>query len=168
MPDALDSAIDEGLLELVLLIATVMEAEATLFSQVLLKEVTILRAGGLTDAAIFDTLLADAAQGGRIFGQFNNAIKSQIFGSVQKASHVGETAVYEERGIDTDMRKWVTVQGGNVCPDCQSREGQVEPYDFWEAIGLPGSGWSVCKQHCQCRLPAVAINAPDKVILESA
>ena len=93
---------------------------------------------------------------------------AQIFGSVQKASHIGETAVYEERGIDTDMRKWVTVQGGNVCPDCQSREGQVEPYEFWEAIGLPGSGWSVCKQHCQCRLPAVAINAPDKVILESA
>lgn len=157
MPSHLSEEIDAGLDALIVYAETVVGAEATLFAQKLAKEVTILRAGGLSEEAIYSILLADAKTNGVIFGQYGAEIKKQARGVIQAGSVIGEHAVYHEEGVSTDELKWVVVQGGKVCPDCQSRAGRVESASYWaEVAGLPGTGWSICKHNCQCRLAPVS------------
>lgn len=52
--------------------------------------------------------------------------------------------------VQADLWQWVTTERDNVCPDCEERHGEVRPLAEWEAFGLPGSGWSVCQEHCHC------------------
>ena len=40
----------------------------------------------------------------------------------------------------------------NTCLDCLPRHGEQALMSEWEGQGLPGTGWSVCGDHCQCGL----------------
>ena len=170
MPSHLSVEISAGLAELEINLNTILNEEALLFSEQLMAEVRRMQLGGLTDVAIFDILMADAAAGGRVFSQFGNAIRSQMFYGIQSASHIGEHAVYLDGGFGGERMEWITAQGGNICPDCEGRAGQVAPMEEWQAIGQPGSGWSVCRHHCQCRLKpvSVAVDLPNTILLEAA
>ena len=46
--------------------------------------------------------------------------------------------------------------GTGPCPDCVDRQDRVEPLEVWQAIGEPGSGWSVCRGRCRCKLVEVS------------
>ena len=39
-----------------------------------------------------------------------------------------------------------------ICDDCIERSGEVDTFANWEARGLPGTGWSVCRGACYCVL----------------
>jgi hypothetical protein len=39
-----------------------------------------------------------------------------------------------------------------TCPDCLPRHGQIDSWERWAVRGLPRSGWSVCRDKCQCVL----------------
>jgi hypothetical protein len=47
--------------------------------------------------------------------------------------------------------RWVAVSS-NLCSDCASRAGEVDTWDGWMSRGMPGSGWSICKEFCYCQL----------------
>ena len=102
---------------------------------------------GVTIEVIKDDLLKDLAEGGRIFGEFRNAIKATYAGSV---SRFRDTAQLAETGMDIKYR-WVAVLI-NTCPDCLERHGNIATWDQWEAQGLPRTGSTVCKEHCKCVL----------------
>ena len=102
---------------------------------------------GVTIEVIKDDLLKDLAEGGRIFGEFRNAIKATYAGSV---SRFRDTAQLAETGMDIKYR-WVAVLI-NTCPDCLDRHGNIATWDQWEAEGLPRTGSTVCKEHCKCVL----------------
>lgn len=107
---------------------------------------------GAAMKAIKADLLADLESGGRIFGEFVNALKPTFVGSVSRFRDAGELA---EIGVGEKYR-WVAVLI-NTCPDCLDRHNKVKLWADWEADGLPRTGATVCKENCKCVLiPAEA------------
>jgi len=158
----LQALIDEGLAGLTLYTNQVLAADIELFAAEIKHQVTVLRLGGLSDQAIFDDLMADAATGGPIFGKFENTIKRTMFGSIQRASNMGELTAYRAAGLDVQELQWVAFSE-KPCPDCDPRDGRIETPEFWSTIGLPGTGWSLCGHSCNCRLMPVELEVPEGI-----
>lgn len=100
---------------------------------------------------IREDLLTDLKEGGRIFGEFRNAIKPTFFGSTSRFRDIGELA---ELGL-TGKWRWVAVTLGTeikTCPDCEDRHNLVKTWNEWEAEGLPRTNATVCEQWCRCVL----------------
>lgn len=102
---------------------------------------------GTTLAIIRADLLADLESGGRIFGEFVNALKPTFAGSTHRFRDIGALA---EMGISNKYR-WVAVLV-NTCPDCMDRHNKSKSWEAWEADGLPRTGATVCKENCKCVL----------------
>lgn len=59
-----------------------------------------------------------------------------------------------------DWKEFLEAEGIEIidedyCPDCKERDGRKETMEFWETIGLPRSGFSVCQEECGCSLERV-------------
>ncbi len=104
-------------------------------------------AQGISRDFLRAALLRDLEEGGRIFGEFRNAIRATSNGFV---SRVRDVSVYGTLGTDTEYR-WIAVLV-NTCPDCLERHNQVKPWGEWQQEGLPRSGQTVCKENCKCIL----------------
>ena len=120
------------------------------------REITVLRNAGISERAIVDILRNDLATHGRIFGEFRNTIKRGIVSATMQASRLGQDRVYGDRM----MFRWVSVGTPKICADCEARIGQVKSWEEWEALGLPASGFSVCKEFCYCQLVPEEIPMP--------
>ena len=130
-----------------------------IFIKRLEREIALLRNAGVTDAAILNILGDDLATNGRIFGEFRNTIKRGIVSATMQASRVGADRVYG----DSVMMRWVSVGTPRICPDCEERIGEVRSWDEWESLGLPASGFSVCKEFCYCQLVPENVSMPDSL-----
>ena len=160
--------IEENVAALESFIDEVISVEAEVAAATIAKEVTIMRASGMGDDAIKARLEADFAARGRIFGQIETTTKAHVAGLISAASNGAQQEVYEDAGIESDLRRWVVVNLGPTattkpCPDCPSRQDQVEPIDIWQIIGEPGSGWSVCVPWDYCLLVPVEVNMPGRI-----
>ena len=125
------------------------------------REIALFRNAGISEAAIIDILGNDLANNGRIFGEFRNTIKRGIVSSVMQASRMGQDRVHGDR-----MRfRWVSVGTPKICGDCTSRIGEVRSWEEWESLGLPASGFSVCKEFCYCQLVPEEIEMPSSLSL---
>ena len=120
------------------------------------REIALLRNAGVTEAAIVNILGNDLATNGRIFGEFRNTIKRGIVSATMHASRIGQDRIY---GDSVEMQ-WVSVGSPRICVDCEPRIGEIRTWDEWEAIGLPASGFSVCKEFCYCQLIPSDIKMP--------
>ena len=126
------------------------------------REVALLRNAGVSEAAILNILGNDLATNGRIFGEFRNTIKRGVVSSVMQASRIGQDRIYG----DSVMMRWVSVGSPRICDDCSSRVGEIDTWENWQALGLPASGFSVCKENCYCQLIPEDIPIDDKVIIQ--
>lgn len=104
-------------------------------------------AQGSDPAVVEADLLDDLNNGGRIFGEFRNAIASTVKGV---ANRTRDNAIFADLGTETPYR-WIAVLV-NTCDDCLERHNQVQTWDEWAAEGLPRTGATVCKENCQCLL----------------
>ena len=120
------------------------------------REIALLRNAGVADAAILDILGNDLAANGRIFGEFRNTIKRGIISAIMQASRIGADRVYG----DSMMFQWVSVGTPRICADCESRIGEIRSWGEWESLGLPASGFSVCKEFCYCQLVPEGVSMP--------
>lgn len=102
---------------------------------------------GVSREAIRQGLLDDLEEGGRIFGEFRNAIRATSNGMINR---VRDNSIFSVVGVKTKYR-WVAVLV-NTCPDCLDRHGKVKEWDKWEEDGLPRTGQTVCKENCKCVL----------------
>ena len=125
------------------------------------REVALLRNAGITQRGIVDILRNDLTTNGRIFGEFRNTIKRGVVSSVMQASRIGQDRVYGDRM----MFRWVSVGTPKICGDCAARIGEVKSWEEWEALGLPASGFSVCKEFCYCQLVPEEVEMPSSLRL---
>ena len=126
-----------------------MGYDSAVFSAELNKEIVRMRSNGMSDEAVEEALKSDLDTNGRIFGKLKNSTKAALIGSINQLAKLGQ---YEAYDLDQDLFTWVTVKGHKVCADCVSRAGQTRTFSDWEELGLPGSGWSICKEYCYCVL----------------
>ena len=123
------------------------------------REIALFRNAGISESAILNILGNDLATNGRIFGEFRNTIKRGIVSATMQASRIGADRVYG----DSVMMRWVSVGTPRICPDCEERIGEVRSWDEWESLGLPASGFSVCKEFCYCQLVPESVPMPDSL-----
>lgn len=102
---------------------------------------------GSTKEDIKRELTRDLLEGGRIFSEFNSAIKATSNGVVNR---VRDSATFYDFGVDQQYR-WIAVMV-NTCPDCIDRHGSIRTYDEWLSFGLPRTGYTRCKENCKCIL----------------
>lgn len=104
-------------------------------------------AQGISKEVLYASLLRDLEEGGRIFGEFRNAIRATSNGFVNR---VRDVSAYATLGTDTIYR-WIAVLV-NTCPDCLERHNQLKTWGDWQLEGLPRTGQTVCKENCKCIL----------------
>lgn len=104
-------------------------------------------------------LLKDLNEGGRIFGEFRNAIKATTKGVINRTR---DNAIFADLGILTPYR-WVAVLI-NTCNDCLDRHNEVKTWGEWELEGLPRTGATICKENCQCLLLPAATTEIDPIM----
>lgn len=113
--------------------------------------ISIRLAQGVSKDVLQADLLKDLEEGGRIFGEFRNAIRATSNGVINR---MRDNAIFGTFGINTQYR-WVAILV-NTCPDCLERHNQVQPWSEWELEGLPRTGATVCMENCKCILAPVA------------
>ena len=126
--------------------------DALIFSERIAKATSVMSQAGMSADAIAIALNEDLINGGKIFGELSNSIKSGINEGVNQSGRLGQAEQYPP---GDQNYSWVTVAGHKVCPDCDARTGDVKTWDDWVGEGLPGSGWSICGGHCYCVLDPV-------------
>ena len=125
------------------------------------SEILKLRQANIGDAEIIRILGDDLATRGRIFGEFGNNLRRGIVSGIMQGARVGQDAIYGDR-----LRfRWVSVGSSKICVDCQARIGQVETWETWESLGLPATGFSVCKEFCYCQLMPEDVEIDDRVVI---
>jgi hypothetical protein len=129
--------------EILLWVALGLSYDVRIFAERFGQEIGRLNASGVSQQSIIGTLNDDLRRNGRIFGELRNAIKRGIIGGINQA--------FRRTGDMGQKLRWITVSK-NICPDCESRAGEVDSWEGWQAKGMPGSGWSVCKEYCYCQL----------------
>lgn len=109
-------------------------------------------ASGMSEEAILAQLQTQLSPGGtlfeRIMAGFRNATGEAVAFISQEQVHA------DWQGEDSWT--WVAIRDANTCEDCETRHGEMRTWDEWVALGLPGSGATVCGYRCRCELvPAV-------------
>ena len=140
-------------MQLILTNGLIVEAQkqALTMGQIIAK----MKASGMTIGAIEKNLINDLVSGGQIFGDFRKAIKATVKGGMED---VARGALYETFQ-DAEKWDWLGITDGKICPTCLTRHNMpARSYKEWQAIGLPGSGATLCGKNDRCVLvPAGAI-----------
>ena len=124
-----------------------LQAKATRTAVSLEEFVKTAFLNGASREEIKSLLLTDLEEGGRLFGEFRNAIRATSNGVMNR---VRDTAQFAE-DYKVEKYRWIAVMV-NTCPDCIDRHGEVGTMEEWEAQGLPRTGFTVCKENCKCVL----------------
>jgi len=113
------------------------------------QEIATMVNNGMSVKGAEMAIKVDFKKGGTLHSLIQNYIKSSIIEGVNQSSRLGQ---YEEYELDVGTFTWVTVSGHRICDDCNSRAGDTGTFNYHADKGLPGAGWSICKQYCYCVL----------------
>ena len=122
-------------------------AQTTLTLQ---EAIVNMKASGMAESAIRQSLLGDLNTGGPLFGGFKSKLRNTVKDGIEFSSNGSANGKFVSAGVE--RFQWVSVGDGKVCPDCEERHGETGKMEFFELLGLPGSGFSVCGSHCRCKL----------------
>tara|TARA_R110002051_G_scaffold51695_1_gene98864 strand:- start:36 stop:509 length:474 start_codon:yes stop_codon:yes gene_type:complete len=136
--------------DLQLSIANQIASSAAQTTLSLQEMITTMKASGMADIAIKQTLMNDLNSGGPLFGAFRNKLKNTVRNGVELSSNGSSNSTFTKAGVQEFQ--WVSVGDGKVCPDCEERHGETGTMEYFETIGLPASGFSVCTTNCRCQL----------------
>jgi len=142
--------------DILLWVTAGLSYDARIFSERLRQEIRRLNGSGISEQSIIGTLNEDLRVNGRIFGEFKNSIKRGLVGGINQA--------FRRTGEVGEKLRWIAVSS-NLCSDCASRAGDVDTWDGWMSRGMPGSGWSICKEFCYCQLVPDGMDIDNKLKL---
>ena len=93
--------------------------------------------------------------------KFTKETTQAVYETGRRVGTDAETTEFQSRGFDRFT--WITVNAGEACPDCRKRQGTTGTLAYFDEIGRPGSGATVCGAACFCLLvPAETVyHAPD-------
>ena len=120
------------------------------------QQINILRQAGLGDSGVIESLRTDLLSNGRIFGEFSHSIKRGVVSGIMQGARIGQDKVYGNQ-----LMQWVSVGTPSICSDCASRVGEVRTFQEWLDLGLPATGWSICREFCYCQI------IPEDIDIES-
>ena len=140
--------------EILLWVTLGLSYDVRIFSERLGQEIERLTRSGVSEQSIIGVLDTDFRGKGRIFGEFVRSVKRGVVGGINQA--------FRRSGEMGRKLRWITVSK-NVCPDCESRAGELDTWEGWESRGMPASGWSVCKEYCYCQLMPEDIEINDTI-----
>ena len=146
--------LDEKDRRLLIEIAAGMSYDTRIFDQRFRQEINRLTRSGLDEQSITRVLEQDFNANGRIFGELRNSIKRGVVGGINQA--------FRSTGKMGEKLRWVAISK-NICDDCRSVAGEIDTWENWEARGMPGSGWSICKEYCYCQLIPEDIEIDDSI-----
>ena len=130
-------------------LATQIGIAATQTTLTLEELIVSMKAANASDDIIRQTLLNDLENSGRIFGAFKNKIKSTVRNAIESSANTQSTKEFEQAGVQ--RYRWQTV-GKNICPDCEERNGLTGTDEYFNLLGKPKSGFSVCGANCNCKV----------------
>ena len=136
--------------DLQIIMANQISTSAAQFALSIQELVTTMKASGMSDKAIRIALLSDLDAGGPLFGAFRNKLKSTVKNGVEFSAKGSANAKFTKAGVK--QFKWISVGDGKVCEDCEERHRETGTMEYFETIGLPASGFSVCTTNCRCQL----------------
>ena len=144
----------------ILLLAIIEKAtvQADIFELEVQQQINTMIANGMVDDAAEMAIKVDLRKGGKLFGMLNNSIKAALVEGINQSSRLGQYQQYE---LDQVEFTWVTVSGHRICEDCESRAGDTGTFEYHTNKGLPGAGWSLCKQYCYCVLDPTGDISPN-------
>ena len=122
------------------------------------QELATMITNGMNQKGAEMAIKVDLKKGGTLHGLIQNYIKSSIIEGVNQSSRMGQ---YEEYDLDVGTFTWVTVSGHRICDDCKTRAGETGTFNYHADKGLPGAGWSICKQYCYCVLDPTGDISPN-------
>ncbi len=137
-------------------IASGMSYDTRIFNQRFRQQIERLRRSGLDEQSIIRVLEQDFVSNGRIFGELRNSIKRGVIGGINQA--------FRRSGEMGEGLRWIAVSK-NICDDCQGVAGEIDTWENWEKRGLPGSGWSICKDNCYCQLVPESMEIDDSIFI---
>ena len=136
--------------DLNILIGNQLDQVATETTTTLQGLVSNMKANGMSDKEIKSVLMNDLTGNGRIFGGYRNQVKNTVKSGIGASANNASMKSFEAAGVKE--YRWVAVGDKNVCADCLPRNGEVADMEFWKAVGLPQSGFSICRYNCRCQL----------------
>lgn len=122
-------------------------AQTTLTLQ---EAIVNMKASGMAESAIRQSLLSDLNIGGPLFGGFKSKLRNTVKDGIEFSSNGSANGKFVSAGVE--RFQWISVGDGKVCPDCEEKHGETGKMEYFELIGLPGSGFSLCGSHCRCKL----------------
>ena len=137
---------------------------ANVFESTITAHIQKMMKNGMTNDAIETVIKLDLKEGGRLFGLLRNQIKASIVEGINQSARLGQYGEYDLG----EQFTWVTVAGHRICADCSKRAGDTGTFEYHADKGLPGSGWSICREFCYCVLdPTGEISTNIEVPTES-
>jgi hypothetical protein len=88
--------------------------------------------------------------------RFAEDVKTGFREQARRGGTDAETATFVSQGHQ--ILAWITVNATDACPDCRVRQGARGDLAFWDRLGRPGSGKTICGSACFCML------VPEKTI----
>ena len=147
--ESIENNVEEEDRELLKYLALSIGFDILVFATRINRQVALYGATGISNAEVSRILATDLQANGRIFGELRNSIIRGLVLGNNQFSRLGQLNVY---GNSIENYRWTTVQGHKICDACIERSGEVDTFANWEARGLPGTGWSVCRGACYCVL----------------
>lgn len=144
------------------------QMRASLYVDELLRDANIMKAdielfrkrgqmAGLTKKEINRRLAMSALDSASPVNAFGKRLKTLEKAVLRREASASEIDEYLKKTKFTERWQWVTISAG-PCPDCRIRAGVVMTFDAWQRKGLPGSGRTICRSSCMCKLLPLPIS----------
>jgi len=109
------------------------------------------RSAGFTKKEMLAQLVRSANDKAGIVQGFAKRVKKTADAVVRRERSAREIDEFKKSALPGEEWVWVTVSS-KPCPDCEARAGAQLTIDRWQQLGVPGSGRTICRQYCMCKL----------------